>query len=104
MLNPRNIPKRKNCGLAKYPREKISTPRNTHEKKSWNQKIATRKTLGPSKHPRVKTLGPRNIHDKKSWTHKTLTRKKFDQRNSLRHDETMARYSRDPRWHDTHRI
>ena len=33
----------------KYPREKLSDSRNTHEKKCWIHEMPSRKNLGPMK-------------------------------------------------------
>ena len=44
------------------PREKISDPRNTHEKKLWTHEIPTRKKIGPQ-----------NTLEKKFRTHQILT-------------------------------
>ena len=62
---------------TKHAREKLLDPQNTHEKKS-----------GPTKYPREKNSDSRNTREKNFWTH----------------EGTMARYPRDPRWHETHGI
>ena len=36
---------------TKYPQEKISDPRKTHEKKVWTYEIFTRKNFRPTKYP-----------------------------------------------------
>ena len=59
----RKIPTRKNCGLMKYPLEKIWDPRNTHEKNS-----------GPTNYSQQKTEDPRNTHEKKLMIHELPTK------------------------------
>ena len=59
----------KNFVLTKYPREKISDLRNTHEKKLWTHEILTRHEIPPriyfepTKYPRENILGPRNTRE-----------------------------------------
>ena len=48
------LPTRENFGPAKYPQEKVSDARNTHEKKFWTHEIPTRKNFRPMKYPREK--------------------------------------------------
>ena len=78
ILESRNQPREKKLGHMKYPRNKISDPRNTHEKKFWTNKIPTRKNFGVTKYIREKILDPQNIHKKKFWSHKIAMRKKFE--------------------------
>ena len=59
------------------PREKISGPRNTHEKKNWTHKISTRKNTKSTKYPQENILEPRNTHEKKFGTPEISTRKYF---------------------------
>ena len=72
------MPTRKSLRPREYPREKNYDRQNTHEKKFETHEIPTRKYFGPTKYPREKFLDPR------------------------KHDGTVARDSRDPRWHKTH--
>ena len=45
------------------PREKISDPRNIHEKKILTHEIPTRKNFRPTEYPREKILDPLNTHE-----------------------------------------
>ena len=61
----------KQIGPAKYPRETILDPRNTHEKNFWTYEIPTRKNVRPTKYqifvltkyPQEKISDPRNTHE-----------------------------------------
>ena len=62
------IPMRKNFEPAKYPRDKISDPRNIHKKITWSHEIPTGNKLDPQ-NTHEKNLDPRSTHKEKFWIH-----------------------------------
>ena len=88
------ITKRKNLWPAKYRREKILDPRNTHVKKSWTHEIPRRKNLRPTKYPWENILNPRSTHKKTFRTHEGTMA--WDQRNLAKSFKSGLLYTSQP--------
>ena len=71
ILNPQGYPREK-FGPTKYTREKISEPRNTHEKKMWDPRNTHEKNYGLTKaqwHDGTRPAIPTVVRDPRNLAH-----------------------------------
>ena len=101
----RKIPTRKIFCPAKYPREKISDPQNTHDKKILDHQILTRKKFCPTKYLQEKISDAKIPCQNKFLTQEIATRKNFGPTKYPRtYDGMTALDPRDLRLHITYKI